>query len=111
MGSLPYVIFEGAVQWVRDDVKRLREKGGRLWSLKGKDLAIPLYSTLDGSDLRASASDLVDILIDLQCTEHVNWLKATEKISRKHEVGLGLCSVHFLGSVTLVVITGHHARD
>lgn len=78
----------GAVQWVREDVKRLREKGGRLWSLRGADLAVPLYSTLDGTDLRATSRDLVDVLIDLQCTEHVDWLKATEKISRRSQVPL-----------------------
>jgi len=67
-------------------VKRLREKGGRLWSINGKDLAIPIYSTLDGSDLRSTTTELVDALIDLQCTEHVDWLKATAKISRRREV-------------------------
>jgi fatty acid synthase subunit beta len=83
--SVPFhsQLLKGAVQRVKDDVKRLREKGGRLWSLKGKDLAIPIYSTLDGSDLRTGANELVDTLIDLQCTEHVNWLRATEKISRR----------------------------
>ena len=44
------------------------------------DLKVPVYSTLDGSDMRKS-SDLMKDLIDLQCIQPVHWPKSLDAAS------------------------------
>eukprot|EP00741_Cyanophora_paradoxa_P008217 tig00000025_g7952.t1 len=66
--SVPFhsPLCKAACDLVRADCKRLAIE------FKAADLQIPVYSTLDGSDLRKSA-DLTGELIDLQCIQPVNY--------------------------------------
>ncbi len=82
--SAPFhsTLLRGAVNLVKEDINHLKEHGGSFWAIEGKDLMIPVYSTKDGQDLSLSGKELISQLIELQCTEYVDWLKATERISR-----------------------------
>mmetsp|Transcript_42559 Transcript_42559/g.102543 ORF Transcript_42559/g.102543 Transcript_42559/m.102543 type:complete len:3788 (-) Transcript_42559:229-11592(-) len=70
-------VLAAAIPMILEDAKR---GSPLIWNLKGSDLAFPVYSTVDGSDLRNASGSLLEKLVDMQAHQLLDWNKTTASI-------------------------------
>jgi fatty acid synthase subunit alpha len=91
-----------AVKLLTNDMKTLGIE------FSAKNLVVPVYSTLNGEDLRAH-SNLTETLIQLQCTAHVDWTAVLKNVIGKvtHVIDWGPGLESGIGNTTQRELEGY----
>ncbi|KAI0342734.1 fatty acid synthase [Trametopsis cervina] len=96
--------LEGVTEKVYEDMG-----GKELWS--PSDLAIPVYNTEDGSDLRALTTSLTKSLCDQIYTQAIHWTKATDfPETATHAIDFGPGGLSGCGPMTARNLDGRGVR-